>query len=199
MVSRAVICLGSLVWSLVVGVGQPAAQTAPPNSGGAAAPPAQVSDVSSPDAIIKAVYEVISGSAGVTRDWNRFRSLFAEGARLIPTGQRPDGTRFMQSWTVEEYISRAGASLERAGFFEREIGRTQQQFGQVVHAWSVYDSRRSPDDPEPFQRGINSIQLRHDGTRWWVVTILWDSERPDNPIPPEYLRRNPAGNEPNRR
>jgi hypothetical protein len=32
-------------------------------------------------------------------------------------------------------------------------------------------------------RGINSIQLFHDGTRWWVLGIAWDNERPGNPLP----------------
>ena len=39
---------------------------------------------------------------------------------------------------------------------------------------------------EPFARGINSIQLYHDGARWWVVNVFWDSERADNAIPSEY-------------
>ncbi len=149
---------------------------------------ADPADVGSVDAILKALYDVISGPAGQKRNWDRMRSLFVEGARLIPTGQRADGTRVMRMLTVEEYIAGSGPILERDGFFEREIGRTTEQFGQIVHVFSAYDSKRLPTDPAPFARGINSIQLRHDGTRWWVVTIFWDSERADNPIPAKYLR-----------
>lgn len=164
-----------------------------PGTGGAqepAPPPANPSDVATVDAILGALYDVISGPAGQVRNWDRFRSLMVPGARLIPTAQRPDGSRTMGIWTVEEYITRAGPGLERNGFFEREIGRTLEQFGQVAHAFSAYDSKRLPTDPEPFARGINSIQMRHDGTRWWIVTIFWDSERADNPIPAKYLRGN---------
>lgn len=159
----------------------------PPSLPAQAPPAARPADVASIDAILAALYDVISGPAGQARDWNRMRSLFAEGARLIPTGQRPDGTRTMLVWTVEEYIERAGPGLERNGFFEREIGRVTEEFGQIAQVFSSYDSRRTLEDPEPFSRGINSIQLRHDGTRWYVVTILWDSERPENPIPGRYL------------
>lgn len=166
-----------------------AALSAPTRSAAQApvTPAANPADVASLDAILTALYDVISGPAGQARNWDRMRSLFAEGARLIPTGQRPDGTRTMLVWTLEEYISRAGPGLERNGFFEREIGRVTESFGQVTHAFSAYDSKRTLADPEPFARGINSIQLRHDGTRWWVVTIFWDSERADNPIPARYL------------
>jgi hypothetical protein len=150
-------------------------------------PAAAPADVSSPDAIIAALYDVISGPAGATRDWNRMRSLFVPDARLIPTGVRPDGTRAHRIMSVEDYIRTSGPVLERDGFFEIETHRATEQFGNILHAFSTYESRRSPDDAQPFMRGINSIQLFHDGTRWWVVNVLWDSERPDNPIPAKYL------------
>ncbi len=155
----------------------------------AQAPAARPADVASIDAILTALYDVISGPAGQARDWDRFYSLFADGARLIPTAIRPDGSRFMMVWTPQEYVERAGAGLERNGFFEKEIGRVTEEFGQIAHVFSAYDSKRTLADPEPFARGINSIQLRHDGTRWYVLTVFWDSERPDNPIPSRYLGR----------
>jgi len=77
--------------------------------------------------------------------------------------------------------------LEERGFFENEIGRVQEEFGPVVHLFSTYQSRWSLGDPEPFARGINSFQLMHDGTRWWVVTIYWTSERPGLLIPGRYI------------
>jgi hypothetical protein len=83
----------------------------------------------------------------------------------------------------------SGKVLEERGFFEREIGRTTEQFGSITHVFSAYDSRNRAEDPAPFARGINSIQLLNDGTRWWVVSIFWDSERPGQAIPPKYLER----------
>jgi len=79
-------------------------------------------------------------------------------------------------------LSRPG----EAGFFEREIHRTTDAFGAVLHAFSTYDSTRTRD-AEPFARGINSFQLYSDGTRWWIVTIFWDAETSDQPIPAKYL------------
>ena len=146
-------------------------------------------DVASIDAIMKALYDVISGPAGQKRDWDRFRGLFAPGARLIPTGRRPDGSQAMRVLTPEDYITGAGQQLETNGFFEREIGRHTDTFGGITQVFSAYDSKRTAADSVPFARGINSIQLLNDGKRWWVVTIFWDSERPDNRIPQTYLSR----------
>jgi hypothetical protein len=141
------------------------------------------------DAIIAALYDVISGPAGQKRDWDRFRSLFAPGARLIPTGAPAGQPVRAMALTPDEYVQRAAPSLERDGFFEREIGRSVDTFGHITQVFSVYDSKRLPTEAKPFQRGINSIQLLNDGTRWWVVTVYWDAERPDNPIPKKYLRK----------
>jgi len=152
-------------------------------------PAANPADVASVDAIIAALYDVISGAAGQARNWDRMRSLFIPGARLIPTGQRPDGTTGHRVLTVEDYITQSGPQLERNGFFEREIGRKTDTFGNVTHVFSAYDSKRTAQDEKPFSRGINSIQLLNDGKRWYVVTIFWDSERPNNQIPEKYLAK----------
>lgn len=151
---------------------------------------ARAADVQSLDAIIAALYDVISGPAGQPRDWDRFRSLFAPKARLMPTGRRPDGSGVLREWSPEEYIATAGAGLQANGFFERELARTVERYGDVLHVFSTYDSRRTASDARPFARGINSIQVHHDGARFWIVSVFWQGERPDLPIPARYL---PAG------
>jgi len=153
------------------------------------APPARPTDVGSIDSIIAAVYDVISGPAGQKRDWDRMRSLFVPGARLIPTGRGPTGEVGSRVRTVEEYIARSSPLLERDGFFEREIARSTETFGNIAHAFSTYESRHKADDPKPFQRGINSIQLMNDGKRWWIVTIFWQGEDEKNPLPEKYLSK----------
>ncbi|MCC6928514.1 MAG: hypothetical protein IT359_05920 [Gemmatimonadaceae bacterium] len=153
-------------------------------------PAANPADVSSPDAILKALYDVISGPAGAKRDWDRFRSLFVLNARLIPTRQHPSGGASVSVWSADDYAAIAGAGLEKNGFFEREIARKTETYGNIMHAFSTYESRRTADPGEkPFARGINSIQLLKDGNRWWVVSIFWDAERPGNEIPAQYLPR----------
>lgn len=151
-------------------------------------PPASPADVRSLDAILAALYDVISGPAGQARNWDRFRSLFVPGARLIPARARPAGGAEAVVLDVEGYIGRTSRFFEQNGFFEKELARTTQVFGNVAHAFSTYASYRTAQDSVPFSRGINSIQLLKDGDRWWVVSIFWDAERPGLTIPPEYLR-----------
>lgn len=179
----------TLIWlAFVAALWLPATAASGQDTPAASAPAARAEDVGSVDAILAALYDVISGPAGQKRDWDRFRSLFVPGARLIPTGRRPDGSHAMRVLTPEDYVRSAGPGLERNGFFEREIGRTTEEFGGMVHVFSAYDSRRTANDAQPFARGINSIQLVNDGTRWWIVTVLWASEGPNQQIPERYLR-----------
>jgi hypothetical protein len=154
----------------------------------AAVPAANPADVSSMDAIIAALYDVISGPAGKKRDWDRMRSLFVPGARLIPTGPRPSGGVGSRVLTVDEYITRASGFFDKEGFYERESARRTEIFGNIAHLFSTYESRHKPDDAQPFQRGINSIQLMNDGQRWWVVTIFWQGEDKEHPLPQKYLK-----------
>jgi hypothetical protein len=146
-------------------------------------------DVATEDAILAALYDVISGPACQHRDWERFKSLFAPGARLIPTGLNRDRKAVARVETPDEYAAQAKNTLEENGFFEHEVARTGETFGGITHAFSTYESRRKANDEQPFARGINSIQLLNDGTRWWVVTVYWQAERPDSPIPPQYLKK----------
>jgi hypothetical protein len=147
-------------------------------------------DVASIDAIITAAYDVISGPAGKKRDWDRERSLYYPGARLIPTAKpgANDGLA-PQILDVDGFIARVELYFAEQGFFEKEIARHTERFGHIAHVWSTYESRHNENDPEPFMRGINSIQLFYDGNRWWILNIYWQQESAEDPIPEEYLYR----------
>jgi hypothetical protein len=152
-------------------------------------PAARAADVESIDAIVTALYDVISGPAGQPRDWNRMRSLFVPGGRLMPTLPRQGGGTNLRVLEVNDYIALSGANLERTGFTEVELFRRTEQYGSIAHVFSTYEGRREVDPT--VIRGINSIQLMYDGTRWWILSVFWEAERSDNPLPPEYLP--PAG------
>jgi hypothetical protein len=158
--------------------------------------PANPADVESIHAIVTAAYDSISGPAG-TRDWNRLRSLFIPGARFVPTVKNAGeanrgGDLAPQMLDTDGFISRGASHFATNGFFEKEITRRTEQFGHIAHVWSTYESRHSADDPKPFMRGINSIQLFYDGTRWWIVSIYWQHESPQHPVPEKYLEGSQA-------
>jgi hypothetical protein len=149
---------------------------------------ANPADVASIDAIMKAVYDVISGDAGKKRDWDRFRTLFHKDARMIPSGKNKEGVFGARAYTPEEYITRSAPFMEKEGFHERELARQTDVYGNIAQVFSTYHAFHKKDDKTPFLRGVNSFQLLNDGTRWWVLTIYWQAETPENPIPKKYLK-----------
>jgi hypothetical protein len=163
---------------------QPPVRLAP-----ATIPKANPADVASIDAIITAAYDSISGPAGEKRNWDRERSLYYTGARLIPTGKPGENDDLVpQILDVDGFIARVEPYFAEQGFYEKEISRRTEQFGHIAHVWSTYESRHNADDREPFMRGINSIQLFHDGSRWWIVTIYWQQESLVDLIPAKYVK-----------
>lgn len=149
--------------------------------------PALEKDVSTPDGIIAALYDVIWGPAGEKRNWDRARTLFIPEIKLIPTGKRQDGSYAKRVLSLEDYIKNSGPYLEKEGFFEKEIARKTDQFGNIMQVFSSYESKHNATDEKPFARGVNSIQLWNDGKRWWIISLMWQSETPDVPIPEKYL------------
>lgn len=149
-------------------------------------PAAKAEDVRSLDAIVAAIYDVISGPPGA-RDWNRFRSLFAKDARLIAVRSPKEGGKpSLVVMTPNDYAEHAGKYFLEHGFYEHELSRKTDSFGAMTHIYTTYESRETKDG-KPIDRGINSMEFFFDGERWWCVEIYWDAERPGNPIPQKYL------------
>lgn len=139
-------------------------------------PAAHPSDVATLDAILQAMYEVISGPAGEPRDWDRFRALFLPGARLMPVispSREPARVRVL---SPDDYIRRVEPIFAREHFWERESSREVTVFGRVAHVLSHYESLRSPGGA-PFEHGSNSVQLFYDDSRWWIVSVMWNTPR----------------------
>jgi hypothetical protein len=150
----------------------------------ASAPPAPTAtdpDDANIHATVLAVYNVISGPAG-RRDWDRFKDLFAPGARMISV--RNGAANVM---TPDDYINKAKPYFDQNGFFERPSANRTVRFRDIAHVFSTYESRHNANDATPFARGINSFQLVRIGEGWKVLTILWQEEDAAHPIPAPYL------------
>ncbi len=148
-------------------------------------------DTASVDAIIAALYESVSHPDGVEPDWARMRKIFLPVGMLVPPkGARQDMFTVIDVDGFRDLVRQGMAAAKQRGetnaFWEKEVARQLDCFGNVCQAFSTYEARRAPTDEKPFASGINSIQLLNDGQRWWVASIVWDTERPNNPIPEQY-------------
>ncbi|MFV9551271.1 hypothetical protein [Algibacter sp. PT7-4] len=139
------------------------------------------------DSTIKTLYKVISGEKDEERNWKQFKYLFKPHAKLIPSGKDKQGNYKVRYMSPDDYIKSSGKWLVENGFFEKEIHRKVDVFGNIAQVFSTYEAFYSASNEKPFMRGINSIQLLNDGERWWVINIYWAQENKNNPIPKKYL------------
>jgi len=138
-------------------------------------------DTATIDGLMKAVYDIISGPPG-PRDWDRERRLHLPGAALMPAGHGPAGGTGGVIFDVEGFIASRTPFFEKTGFWENETARQEFVFGDKAQVLSAYEGRYSPDGPVSL-RGINGFQLWNDGKRWWIVSVVWDNERPGSSLP----------------
>jgi hypothetical protein len=185
------LCLGLACLSAIAQ--NPPAQPSPapttkPQASATSAPAttARPGDVDSIDHIIAAVYDVISGPAG-PRDWDRFRTLYYPGARMIPSRRDDKGIITARVSSPDEYATRAQDFFSKEGFFENSVANRIEEWDHIAHVWSTYESRHAKGE-KPFARGINSFQLFNDGSRWWILTVYWESEDAHHPLPEKYLQ-----------
>ena len=147
-------------------------------------PDADPADVATIDGIVHAFYDVISGPPGMPRQWRRDSTLYMPGAMFVSMDEA-EGKPSATLMSPEDFRLRTDAGLVKNGFFEIEIGRRVERFGNVAQVRSAYEMRRAAEGP-PFGRGVNYLLLYREGSRWWISAAVWDDERPDNPIPDEW-------------
>lgn len=144
-------------------------------------------DVKSIESIMSALTEVISGSATEERDWERFLFLFSEDAKLIPTQRSAKGDVSYKYWTPEEYMEMYKENRGGTAFYEQELFRITEQFGNIAHCFSTYAVRTEKNGPIE-RRGINSIQLLKGKDRWYIMSVFWSNESDNEKLPKKYLK-----------
>jgi hypothetical protein len=155
---------------------------------------ARPEDVSTLDGIMKAFYEVISGPSGQPRQWSRDRTLYISDIRFVAMSVDKSGKPVPHIVSHQQFVDASNAEILKDGFYESEIHRVTERFGNIAHIFSTYESRNKLGGPI-IARGINSVELFWDGTRWWIASNIWDDERPDNPLPAQYLPQANTGSE----
>ncbi|MBL7700744.1 MAG: peptidase M61 [Ferruginibacter sp.] len=149
----------------------------------AATPAANAADVAEIDGIIKALYDVISGPAG-PRNWDRFRSLFHKDAYMAAFNAKKE----LRKFSPAQYVQNNGPFFMKNSFNEKEIGRTVNQFGTVAQVFTAYEFNAGTTPPTT-KRGINSVELIKEKGRWFIMSVTWDEETKEQPIPPAYLNK----------
>ncbi len=143
------------------------------------------------DEVMETLYDCISGPPG-GQDWERDREIYHPKA-LINRTRIVDGEPVIFPFTYDEFVEATIPLLEGRSFYEIEIGRKTDVFGQIAHVYSTYEARETPEHPEIQFRGVNMVHLWNDAPnrsgRWWIMAMIWDNEREGVDLPKEWLSK----------
>jgi hypothetical protein len=150
-----------------------------------------------PAGLVEALYGMVSFGPGPEPDWEMFRDVFLADAIIVFS---PSRTRPMRPMSVDGFIQDwrdffRDAQLEDKGFHETITALEVTEFGGLAHAFVIFEPRIGSEPPPRPQRGLDSIELSHDGERWWIAAITTDFEGPGKTIP-EWIgsgRSSPGG------
>lgn len=127
--------------------------------------------------LLRRLYAVISFEEGAEPDWSGLQGVFSQHARI--TRITPEGTDYLDPASflaMTKNLLEVGAYTS---FFEFEVARSIERFGDIAQVWSVYETRRNKGAREPLGRGVNSIQLIREQESWRVLGLLWDETHAD--------------------
>jgi hypothetical protein len=149
--------------------------------------------VQSVDALIKSFYACLGGEAGEPRDWEFFKFLFHPQANKIGYEKDINGNLRPQFISPNEYVEKTGYWLQtkrETAFYEREIGRIEETYGNMAHVLSVCEAFHNKEDMaknKPYKQDVKSIQLAYYKGRWWIISMYWHGVTPEFPLPERYL------------
>jgi hypothetical protein len=138
------------------------------------------------DQLMTALYNSISGPPG-GQDFELSRRLQHPDARLVRTRLDEAGRPVALSFSGEEYEANAKALLAGLPFYEVETERRVVRFGNIAQVFSAYEARTAPEGGELIKRGMNCAHLYNDGTRWWLMHMIWDDQREGVEVPREVF------------
>ena len=124
-------------------------------------------------------------SGPADKDRACLRNLMLPEARLSPIAKTPDGSFAPHILTVDGWIE-AVRKRGSTAFYERQVKVSSDVYGHLAHLWSTYELRPTPEGKAQV-RGINSIQAVYDGSRWRILSVLWQAETPEEQVPAKYL------------
>ena len=135
--------------------------------------------------LLRQLYDVISFEEGAEPDWAGLEQVFSRHARI--TRVTPEGADYLDPGSFLAMVKNLVEVGAYTSFFEFEVGRTIERFGDIAQVWSVYETRRNRSAREALGRGVNSIQLIRERDSWRVLGLLWDETHADPGLDAAYV------------
>ncbi len=140
------------------------------------------------DALIDSLYAAVSFEPGEIPDWDRARSFFLPEALLVVAPRGPGSGQVMdlEAWIRDFVEFHEQQDIATKGFHEAIANREVVVYGNIAHAFVVFEPRIGPSWEGPTIPGVDSIEMVRHGGRWWIVAITTQFSSPEMPIPDRF-------------
>jgi len=136
---------------------------------------------SSPEHAVKQLWQSLSRDPQQKPNITKLKELLHPKAVIYGASTKNDSPE-LKIWSANDFVQMLDKKSE-TGFYECEITRKMQIYDRFAHVYSVVESRYKRDQIDPDFVGVNSIQLYLAGNKWQILSIYYQVENPDIPIP----------------
>lgn len=137
------------------------------------------------DDMISELYQSISFDENQAPDYEKFKLLFSEHGKLTRINDTTSLTLVPTDY--EQMMNRQRKNGTLLAFKEKELYRKTEIYGNIAHVFSTYHSRMKAPSGSTTERGINSIQLINTKDGWKIISLTWQEENKEYPLPDQYL------------
>jgi hypothetical protein len=136
---------------------------------------------------LDSLYAAFSFDPGKAPNWTALRALMVQGAAFVDP-VKPKASP--HAIGADEFLANFRKWVQetprgKAGFKERIVNARIDSFGHIAHAFVTFEGY-TPGRTLAEERGLDSIQLVLDGTRWKVASFTTQYEEPGLAMPKRF-------------
>ena len=140
-----------------------------------------------PEKMVASVYDAVSSQVGSTPDWLLVKSYFDPDAVIVLRATREESKKLDVDGFIQDFVDFYNRiENEKRGFVETVVSLKCLEYGNIAQCYVVYEASILGSDRPP-QRGLDSWHLMKRDGRWWVVSVVNDSEPGAGPIPEQVF------------
>jgi len=141
-----------------------------------------------PATLVTGIYDAVSSAAGGTPDWDFVRLHFSSEALIVLRTSKEESRLLDLDSFIQDFVDfYARIDPAKNGFEETVVSVRVLEYGNIAHCYVVYEAAITGSERAP-QRGLDSWHLMQRDGRWWVVSVVNDSEPAAGPVPEEVFK-----------
>jgi len=123
-----------------------------------------------PEALIRALYKLVTFPGGTTPDWNAAREMFLDEAVVVLRTSRDSSTVFNVEGWIDDFVRFIDTSpAKEKGFSETIVRMHTVAMGDIANVWVLYEAKLTD---RAGQQGVDNFSLVRRGGKWLIASVV---------------------------